>query len=102
MTTALKAAAERRLADAYTDDPDIGCSQRDLDNETLADAWLAEHPADAPDWYSSPEIREWLMRLHYSGEIASELAPTIATNYQLAFNKGFEMSKRTTLQEPKS
>lgn len=58
-------------------------------------AYLADHPADAPDWYSTDEIFNWLKLKRYSVEIAKELAELIATNYQLAFNKGFSMGQRT-------
>jgi hypothetical protein len=59
----------------------------------LADAYLAEHPAGAPDWYSPSEIENWLLTRNYCKEIATELAGLIAANYQLAFNKGFSMGQ---------
>lgn len=60
----------------------------------LAEAYAADHPEGVPDWYSRTEIFEWLCRMNYSKEIANELAELIATNYQLAFNKGYEIGMR--------
>lgn len=54
----------------------------------------------APTWCTPDEMKHWLLRQNYSEQIASELAQIIATNYQLAFEKGFEMGQRARGEKP--
>jgi len=75
--------------------PPIAHDDYDRDTRLLSTAYLAEHPEGAPDWYSEAEINSWLRRKNYCEQIANELAGIIATNYQLAFNKGFAMGGKT-------
>ena len=56
---------------------------------------VIKEPDDKPpNWYSEDEMYHWLTRDNYSEQIARELAKKIAYNYQLAFNKGYEIGKR--------
>ena len=53
----------------------------------------------APNWYSANELRDMLLRCHYSETIANELCEAYAVNLQRAFEKGWEMGVRKGKQE---
>lgn len=95
MNDEIRRAAERLVSSAELVDLMMPSAADSVmqDCADVARAYLEEHPNDAPDWYTAAEIDEWLRGKSYCSEIRAELAELIATNYQLAFNKGFSMGK---------
>lgn len=50
------------------------------------------------EWYSAPEIQQWLISQNYSKDIAEELSTKWANDLQGAFNKGYEKATRDFAQ----